>query len=449
MRQLETLVGADAFRDGLREYLRKYSFGNASWTDLIGILDSRTPEDLAAWSHAWVEERGRPIVATDLEIADGRVTRLAFTQRDPIAARGLTWTERLQVAVGRDGKVELVPVELKGSRVEVPSLVGQPAPDFILPNGGGIGYCECHLDGRSLTWLSTHLPEIGDELTRGSAWVSLWDAMLDGELRPDALLDLAIRALPRESDELNIQAILGSTSQAYWKFLKPATREASAQRLEAVLRAGLDSAATASLKAAWFSTLRDVAQTPPTVAWLRRVWSEQEKVPGLVLSETDFIRLAEDLALRLPADAGTILDEQGGRIRNPDRKAQFTFVRPAIAADAAVRDAWFASLSDAANRRREPWVLGGLRYLHHPLRAASSEKYIRPSLEMLREIQRTGDIFFPKRWMDVTLSGHQSAAAAADVRDFLSHLPPSYPERLRRIILSSADDLFRAAAIAR
>ena len=64
---------------------------------------------------------------------------------------------------------------------------------------------------------------------------------------------------------------------------------------------------------------------------------------------------------------------------------------------------------------------------------------------LLREIQRTGDIFFPKRWMDATLSGHQSAAAAATVRAFVDRLPPDYPERLRRVILSSADDLFRAS----
>ena len=36
----------------------------------------------------------------------------------------------------------------------------------------------------------------------------------------------------------------------------------------------------------------------------------------------------------------------------------------------AIRDAFFESLSDVQNRRREPWVLEGLGYLHHPLRAA-------------------------------------------------------------------------------
>src|SRR5215831_2021752 len=60
MRQLERLVGDDSFRDGLRDYLKRFSFANATWGELIRILDDRTPEDLAAWSRAWVEERGRP-----------------------------------------------------------------------------------------------------------------------------------------------------------------------------------------------------------------------------------------------------------------------------------------------------------------------------------------------------------------------------------------------------
>ena len=81
---------------------------------------------------------------------------------------------------------------------------------------------------------------------------------------------------------------------------------------------------------------------------------------------------------------------------------------------------------------------------HHPLRAAQSEKYIRPSLDLLVEIQRTGDIFFPTRWMTATLGGHNTAAAAATVREFLVQ-QKDYPIRLRRIILQAADELFRAA----
>ena len=60
MRQLERLIGEDQMRDGLRAYLKGFEFGNATWLDLVRVLDDRTERDLAAWSKAWVEEPGRP-----------------------------------------------------------------------------------------------------------------------------------------------------------------------------------------------------------------------------------------------------------------------------------------------------------------------------------------------------------------------------------------------------
>jgi aminopeptidase N len=266
-------------------------------------------------------------------------------------------------------------------------------------------------------------------------------------VRPDRMLALELRALPLEKNELNVQRILSSLTQTYWRYTADAQRRQHAPEIERVLKGGMLAAQTASLKSAWFSALRDTAQTPDTLAWLRRVWAREENIAGLPLSENDEIRLAEDLAVRGLPDAKAILAAQYERTKNPDRKAQLRFVTPALSSDPHERDAWFAALADVANRRHEPWVLEGLRYLHHPLRASSSERYIEPSLLLLRDIQRTGDIFFPKRWMDATLGGHQSTTAAAIVRSYVAQLPKEFPERLRRIILSSADELYRASRI--
>ena len=60
------LLGEKDFRDGLRDYLKTFAFANATWLDLVKILDDRTPEDFAAWSHVWVEQRGRPEIETAL-----------------------------------------------------------------------------------------------------------------------------------------------------------------------------------------------------------------------------------------------------------------------------------------------------------------------------------------------------------------------------------------------
>jgi len=170
------------------------------------------------------------------------------------------------------------------------------------------------------------------------------------------------------------------------------------------------------------------------------------QIPGLPFSQRDRSRLAQALALREVQGWRAILEAQRDSIDNPDRRARYDFVLPALSSDPEVREAFFRSLRDPANRLHEPWVLEGLSFLHHPLRAESSIGYLRPALEMLPEIQQTGDIFFPKRWLDASLGGHASPEAAEVVRAFLEERP-DVGGRLRAKILQSADMLFRAAAI--
>jgi aminopeptidase N len=443
MRHLESLMGEDVFRDGLREYLKAHAFGNATWSDLIEVLDKRTPRDLASWSRVWVEEPGRPTITTELGVESGRIARLAFHQTDTWNRKRL-WPEDLRVTLGYKDHSEQVAVSLDGARADARDAVGKPAPLYVLPNGGGWGYGAFVLDAASLRYLSTSLSEIPDPVTRGAAWVTLWEEMLDRAVPAATLVDLAMRSVPRETDEQLTQRVLGYLRGAWWKFLQPREREARLVGLETLLADGLASAQTASQKSAWFSALRDVAMSTNQLAWLQRVWEQKETVPGLPLAEPDYASLAQDLALREVPGWRDILTTQLGRMQNPDRKARFAFVMPSLSADPAERERWFLSLANVNNRRHEPWVLDGLGNLHHPLRAQASAKYVRPSLELLREIQQTGDIFFPTRWMNATLSGHTSPEVARTVKQFLDTLPKDYPVRLRNIILQAADDLFRA-----
>jgi aminopeptidase N len=448
MRQLEMIVTPAGLRDGLRQYLKEHAYGNATWTDLIRLLDRRTPEDLAGWSRAWVEEAGRPTITIDVEDYAGS---LSYQQEDPVPERGLLWAQRLKVVRAYpNAAAETLDYRMTagaGPNRLAANHVHKDRFLYLLPTGGGIGYGDFVLDPASRTYLTTHLADVPDALTRGAALVTLWEEMLDGRVTPETMFYMLGTALPREADELNVARMLSYTQQVFWKFLLPDNRDRHAAALERMLRAGLASAKTSSLKSAWFNALRDVARTPATIQWLERVWKKSEDVPGLTLAEPDYMTLALELAVREVPAWKQILDEQLSRIANPDRKAQFQFVMPALSAETAVREAFFERLRDVKNRRREAWVLQALGYMHHPLRAETAERQIDTSLEMLQEIQRTGDIFFPKRWMDATLNGHQSASAAHRVSQFLERLPKAYPDRLRRIILSSADDLFRARRI--
>ena len=452
MRQLERLLGPEGLRDGLRAYLKQFEFGNATWLELIRVLDERTDRDLAAWSRVWVEEAGRPAIRTELETdTAGRLRRLSFVQRDPQEGRSLRWTQQIDVLLGTLQGTRTVPIELRDERTDVPgvdAVDAQGAPGglrFVLPTGGGLAYGGFELDAASRSYLIGHVEELSDPVARGAAWITLWDEMLEGRAKPADLLSAALRGLPREDTEQNVQLIAGYLSDLFWRFSSDGERRTIAATLEQTLRAGLTRAQTSSLKSTYFSAFRSTMTTPAGVAFLERVWKRQEKIPGLVLAEPDEATMALELAVRAVPNTSAILDEQRMRFANPDRKARFEFVMPALSGDPATRDRFFDSLANVANRRREPWVTEGLSYLNHPLRADESRKHLRASLDLLREIQRTGDIFFPRNWLNAVLSGHHSREAAAIVRTFLAG-QPDYPVRLRRIILQSADTLLRSSA---
>ena len=142
MRQLELLVGETPLRDGLREYLETFRYGNAAWPDLIAILDGRSEVDLAAWSRVWVEEPGRPLVTTQvLDDGTGRMQRLVVSQEDPYG-RGRIWPQQLELLVAYDDadSAVRVPVRLAGSTAFVDDLTGRPRPSFVLPNATGVKY---------------------------------------------------------------------------------------------------------------------------------------------------------------------------------------------------------------------------------------------------------------------------------------------------------------------
>jgi len=445
MRQLERIMGETAFRDGMRAYLSRFSYGTATWYDLITILDEHSSEDLPSWSRIWVEEPNRPTIRATFSDSSGRIDGFRLDQIDP-ANRGRVWNQQLRLLLGWRDSTWVTSVHLRAPSVAVEGAVGFPLPEYVLASADGIGYGFFELDSTSQRFLLRHLPTIESAIVRSAAWVTLWDALLEGQMDPLQLIELALVALPSEDSELNIQCSLGYLTTAYWRYLSAERRSTVAPDVERCLWDLMDLAPTRSVKAANWYGLQSVAITDEGIQRLESIWQGHTTARGLPLSEQDYIALAQALAVRGVPDATGILDEQAQRIRNPDRKMQFEFVRPALSANPVERDEFFASLRDSRNREHEPWVLRALVLLHHPLRAQRVERYIRPSLDLLEEIQQTGSVFFPKSWLDRTLSGHNSEAAAAAVLTFLDD-HPDYPERLRLKILQSADPVFRAARI--
>lgn len=438
MKQLETTLGDTTFRNGLRLYLERYKYANATWPDLVAILDSLSPTDVTAWSRVWVEEPGRPTITAWV---DGG--KLNLTQTDTWPERRLRWPQRLEVALVSDTGVALVRGDFAGDMLSLRLPESLREPRIILGGSDGVSYARFALDSASRTRLLTRVHTLPLALHRAVAWQTLQEELIAGALAPASLLDATLRAVEREPEELVVSQVLGLLRFTYWSFLDDSTRQRLAPDVERVLWAALARAPSPGRKGVLFSSISSITLSAEGLSRLERIWRTRTPPAGLPLSEQQYTSLAEALALRAGTDAESILDEEATRITNADRKARFAFVRPALSADHAVRARFFETLRQVENRRQESWVLDAVGYLNHPLRADAALPELRAGLDLAHEIQQTGDIFFPLGWMNALLSGHRSPQAGATLQRFLDE-HPDYPPRLRGKMLQAGDLLLRS-----
>ena len=69
LRMLEQYLGAEAFRDGIRLYLKRHEFANAETTDLWDALEDSTKQPVRALMDSWIFQPGYPLISVEL---DGR-----------------------------------------------------------------------------------------------------------------------------------------------------------------------------------------------------------------------------------------------------------------------------------------------------------------------------------------------------------------------------------------
>jgi aminopeptidase N len=293
--------------------------------------------------------------------------------------------------------------------------------------------------------LLSEIPKELDVEARAGMWMSVWETFLHGDVPVTTLFDNILMSIDVETDPLLLEYIADKLSQTYWQFLLLEQRASISKDLDQRLFKRMMSVKDKSLKRTLFNVFSEVAQSPEGISNLKKLWTDEIAI-GFDLSERDHIQLASALAIREVEGYAEILHTQLKRISNPDRVAEMEFVMPALSADPKERDLFFRKLAYKENLVREPWVLEGVRYLHHPLRQANSVQYVKKSLMMLEELQRTGDIFFPKGWLDATLGSYQSTEAADAVRAYLKE-NTGLRQDLRNKLLQSSDMLFRAEAI--
>ena len=333
---LEMLVkkmGKEPFRKGIREYLKTYAYGNATWEGLIGILDTYTDDDLSAWSHVWVNEKGMP------EISCEAGKKLYVEQSDPLG-RGLLWEQDLSfLIVHPDGETEEVQATFaKDERLKFVDLKRQAGEgSFVIPNADGKGYGFFRLLEKDTKACLAYLPVCKDEVLRGSLLITLYENLLNRTISSESYMEAMLDYLPGENNSLLFSVALGYIGNC--QRLYPS----DPKKLEQVLWRIVTTAEQPQRRLQAFRQYRSIARSPEAVGRLYALWKDGKAPAGCSLSENDYISLSYGLAIQMPDKADEIVATQQARITNPDRKRQYAFISPSVSPRKEVRDSVFAS----------------------------------------------------------------------------------------------------------
>ena len=153
LRMLEQYLGEERFRDGIRHYLAKHSYGNTETSDLWDALEATSGEPVRRIMDSWIWQEGYPLVSASLS-EDGRSVvvrqrRFLFgageadpAELDPQTVGETQWAIPVQVRqiASGDGAISAAQ-ESKILLDTEDAVVPLISPDaVVVVNGGGNGF---------------------------------------------------------------------------------------------------------------------------------------------------------------------------------------------------------------------------------------------------------------------------------------------------------------------
>ncbi len=432
MRNLEEMMGSERFRAAIQEYLSTYYHSNATWDDLIAIMSAHAPElDIEGFSHVWVKEKGMPHLKLSLDSS-----KLIVEHVDP-EGRGLVWPQSFHVLVmdmaSGIGNEQRVDIDIYKGEIPLRHNEGENFT-LLIPNINGMGYGRIttpNIDYVLKYWHSTMTNR-----ERQPMLMQLYEAYLNQEIEYTDYYNSLLKGIKLVTDVQICNTIVNHL----FTLLADAPDELR-ERIENDLFELSISHKNSVIRGLIYRGLSTACGSDKYVNYFYNVWKGRTNKE---LTDNNYINLALSLAIKMPDSAEYIIETQRGRIINPDVLRRYDFVSPACSSDTLVMDSVFNALLVAENRAVEPWVQSALSYLNSRYREPYSNKYILPALMELQEVQRTGDIFFPKGWCASLLSGHRSPEALQIVMDFLND-NPDYPQLLKTKLLQAVYNLERIA----
>jgi aminopeptidase N len=379
------------------------------------------------------------------------------------------------LVIFEDGTRKKQSLELLPKRVSnLPSAFVDKKPVAIIPNYQDYGYGIFLLDSQSRDYVLKNIDSEKDDFLRSMMWGALWDSVREAELNPKDYVELAIKNIAVETDELTIQTILSRVSTAMNYYLKsepPAaaggltrpTRNVSKNsnvanaklqpsatadgsdllaRLENLLIEKMRNAPTLGQRITFYRAFLNVAASEKGRAVLKDISSGKFEIKDWKLKTKDKFDIVTKLAVLGDADAPKLLADLQKTETSDDAK------RYAYAAGAGFGTAKEKYFNDFLNNKgiSESWIEAAFVPFNAVRHSELTMPYLEKALAELPNLKRSRKIFFVNGWLGAFIGGQKDEKALAAVNKFLAD-NPKLDKDLRLKILENLDGLERAVKL--
>jgi aminopeptidase N len=446
LRQAEFFLGADKFQQAIRAFLKEHAFSNAEWADLVRAFELSSGRKLDEWAAAWVKRRGLADVRVRWSVdRAGRINHLTLTQTD-VLKEGGAWPIRVKLLLAHEeGAPETLDVTLSSvGETSVKDAIGKRRPSFVFANYEDYGYGRFLLDEKSREYVLSKLGTVRDDFLRALLWGSLWDSVREAELAPSAYLELAIKLIPQERDEVTAQGVLTRVQTAYNRYLSSTERKLIAPRLEQMLNLRMMNAETAGLRITSFRAFQSIAMTEAARETLKKILRGELKIPGMLLRSRDRFDIITALLARDDRDALPLLEAQS-KADTTDDGRRYAYAAAAAGNDAATKKKYFDAFTTDP-KLPESWIEASINPFNSIQQAELTLPYLDSALSELPRLKRTRKIFFVNGWLSAFIGGQCSERAQSTVQTFLQR-ESALDRDLRLKVLEVSDNLERCVRI--
>ena len=399
IRSLAALIGDDALRRGLGDYLRGFAFRSATLDDLVGCWSRASGQDLAGWADQWLRAEGAPTIRLD---GHGAVVQdVPRRQRIGIGLYDLDGDGRLH-------RRDLLYAELDAERTAVPGLAGLPVADAVVLNDQDLSYTRTGFDTRSRQVLAAAACQVGDPLSEAVCWNGFWLLVTGGELPAAQFTGMTGRRLQAGGlPPVGVETLLSRAVEAADTWAPPRQRAGLREQIADATRTA-SAAVDARKLAIGFAAS---AQTDDQLAVLRAWLAGKDLPDGLAVDAELRARILFTLAARGLASGADIdalprLDPVTGAVN----RATCLAMRPDLAAKDA---AWAVALSPGEPARIAQasaagiWVPG-----QEDLMAGYRDRYFTEALPALATRQQWPKARLSRLLFPVTLVSGETIEAA-------------------------------------